>query len=142
MSEESQALVAEVGRAMQAYQRSTDAFDDAVAARLGLNRTDLRGLDWLFDGPLAVGELGAATGLTSAATTALIDRLEQKGFVARVRDAADRRKVLIEMTAQGRQRVGAFYGPLVREGNQLLARLCDKKLEILRDHLVASRQLT
>ena len=45
VGEDRQALIAATGRAMQAYQRSTDAFDDAVAARLGLNRTDPRCLD-------------------------------------------------------------------------------------------------
>src|SRR3979411_2911783 len=93
-----QALIAAIGMATQAFQRSTDAFDDAVAQRLGLNRSDLRCLDWLSDGPKSAGQLAAATGLTSAATTTLVDRLERRGLVRRVRDAADRRKVLVEMT--------------------------------------------
>ena len=81
-----QALIAAVGAATQAFQRSTDAFDDAVADRLGLNRTDLRCLDWLFDGPKSAGQLAAATGLSSAATTTLVDRLERRGLVrARLR---------------------------------------------------------
>ena len=54
-----------VGWATQAYQRSADALDDAVA-RLGLNRTDLRCLDWLADGPKSAGQLAEATGLSSA----------------------------------------------------------------------------
>src|SRR5687767_13122926 len=81
-----QALILEAGNAMQAYQRSTQAFDDAVGRAIGLNPTDLRCLDWLVDGPKAAGELSEGTGLSSAATTSLIDRLEHKGFVRRVRD--------------------------------------------------------
>ncbi len=42
---------------------------------------------------MSAGELAEATGLSSAATTTLLDRLERKGFVQRERDTVDRRKV-------------------------------------------------
>src|SRR5947209_8034247 len=117
-----QALIDGVGAAVQAFQRSTDAFDDVVCQRLGINRTDLRCLDWLFDTPLAAGQLAEATGLSSAATTALLDRLETRGLVRRVRSTTDRRKVLVEMTELARRAAGQFYGPLVSEGAALLDR--------------------
>jgi DNA-binding MarR family transcriptional regulator len=137
-----QALMAEAGNAMQAYQRSTQAFDDAVGHALALNPTDLRGLDWLVDGPKSAGELSTGTGLSSAATTTLIDRLERKGFVQRVHDPDDRRRVLVEMTADGRERVGRYYGPLVEEGTALFAGATDKQIARMRDWLVAARDLT
>jgi DNA-binding MarR family transcriptional regulator len=137
-----QALMAEAGNAMQAYQRSTQAFDDAVGRALGLNPTDLRGLDWLVDGPKSAGEVSTGTGLSSAATTTLIDRLERKGFVQRVHDPDDRRRVLVEMTADGRERVGRFYGPLVEEGSALFAEATDKQVASMRDWLLAARELT
>ena len=137
-----QALIAEAGNAMQAYQRSTQAFDDAVGRALGLNPTDLRCLDWLVDGPKSAGELSAGTGLSSAATTTLIDRLEGKGFVQRVRDSVDRRRVLVEMTPEGGERVSRFYGPIVEEGSALFADVADEQLVQMRDWLVAARELT
>lgn len=137
-----QALIAEAGNAMQAYQRSTQAFDDAVGRAMGLNPTDLRGLDWLVDGPKSAGELSAGTGLSSAATTTLIDRLERKGFVQRVRDPDDRRRVVVEMTPDGGARVMRFYGPLVGEGSGLLVDATDEQLARMRDWLVSARELT
>src|SRR6267143_2755525 len=116
------ALVASLGTALQAYQRSTDAFDDQVARLLKLNRTDLRCLDWLFDGPKTAGQLADAIGLSTAATTSLLDRLEQRGLIQRVRDAADRRKVLAEMTELGYHLTGQYYGPMAAEGATMLAR--------------------
>ena len=107
MTKSRQAVIADAGNAMQAYQRSTQAFDDAVGRALGLNPTDLRGLDWLVDGPKSAGELSAGTGLSSAATTTLIDRLEEQGFVRRVADPTDRRRVLVEMTPEGPGRSAA-----------------------------------
>ena len=142
MAKGRQALVGEVGRAMQAYQRSTQAFDDEVGRRLGVNPTDLRGLDWLTEGPMAAARLAEATGLSAAATTSMIDRLERKGFVRRRRHDADRRQVLVELTEAGLQRVMAFYGPLVDEGVPLLAGYTVRELETMRDQLVAMRETT
>jgi DNA-binding MarR family transcriptional regulator len=127
---------------MQAYQRSTQAFDDAVGRALDLDPADLRGLDWLVDGPKTAGELSEGTGLSSAATTALIDRLERKGFVQRVRDDVDRRRVLVEMTRDGATRVARYYGPMVREGQTLLAGISADQLEAMLDWLVRARDLT
>jgi DNA-binding MarR family transcriptional regulator len=137
-----QKAIADAGGAMQAYQRSTQAFDDAVGRALGLNPADLRCLDWLADGPKSAGELASGTGLSSAATTTLIDRLERKGFVARVRDPNDRRRVLAEMTPAGQERVGRYYGPLVEEGAHLFDGFSADLIELLRDWLVAARELT
>lgn len=142
MPKRRQTLITEAGNAMQAYQRSTQAFDDAVGRALGLNPTDLRCLDWLVDGPKSAGELSQGTGLSSAATTTLIDRLERKGFVQRVRDPVDRRRVLVEMTPQGRRRVYRYYGPIVEEGNDLFADLTDEQVAQMREWLVAARELT
>ena len=142
MRKSRQARIAEMGHAMQAYQRSTQAFDDAVGRAMGLNPTDLRCLDWLVDGPKSAGELSAGTGLSSAATTTLIDRLERKGFVHRVRDPGDRRRVLVEMTGDGGARVGQYYGPLVEEGSGLFTEATDEQLAQMRDWLVAARELT
>jgi DNA-binding MarR family transcriptional regulator len=137
-----QALIGEAGNAMQAYQRSNQAFDDAVGRALGLNPTDLRCLDWLADGPKSAGQLSEGTGLSSAATTTLIDRLEAKGYVQRVRDGDDRRRVLVDMTADGRERVFRYYGPIASEGDTLFAAVSDEEIARMRDWLVAARELT
>ena len=135
-------LVGAVGRSVQAYQRSTDALDDAVAERLGVNRSDLRCLDALYEGPRTIGQLADATGLSSAAATALIDRLELKGFVRRVRDSADRRKILVELTSDAMEQSGRLYGPLVAEGARLLADYSKGELSLLRRYLVAAKEIT
>ena len=134
--------MAGVGDAMQRYQRSVQAFDDAVGRQLQLGPADLRCLDWLVDGPKTAGQLSSATGLRPAATTALIDRLEKKGWVERVRSDADRRQVLVQMTAEGQERTWAVYRPLVEEGAEQLARFTVAELELMRKHLEAIRELT
>ena len=137
-----QQLVSDVGRAMQAYQRSTQAFDDEVGRELGVNPVDLRCLDWLTEGPMTASRLAEATGLSAAATTSMIDRLERKGFVRRRRGDGDRRQVLVEFTEDGLRRVGELYGPLVAAGEPLLSSLSKEQLDVMRDQLVHMRELT
>lgn len=137
-----QQLAGEVGAALQRYQRSTAAYDDAVGRTLGLNPADLRCLDWLTDGPMTAGQISEATGLRPAATTALIDRLTHKGFVRRAESPTDRRQVLVEMTDEGRARTWECYGPLVEAGAPLMARLTREQLAMMRDQLVAMREIT
>jgi DNA-binding MarR family transcriptional regulator len=135
-------LVRALGEALQQYQRSVQAFDDAVGRRLGLGPADLRCLDWLADGPKTAGALSAATGLRPAATTALIDRLETRGLVRRTRPEADRRTVLVEMTDVGQARTWEAYGPLVSAGQPLLDELTREQIVFMKDYLVRMRELT
>ena len=142
MADSRQTLLGEVGLAMQRYQRSVQAFDDAVGRRLRLGPADLRCLDWLADGPKTAGQLATATGLRPAATTALIDRLTRKGLVERVRSDTDRRQVIVQMTPQGAEQTGALYRPLVEEGQHLMAGLTDRDLALMRDYLNVITELT
>jgi DNA-binding MarR family transcriptional regulator len=137
-----QALIDALGVAMQRYQRSVQAFDDAVGRRLGLAATDVRCLDWLADGPKSAGALSRATGLRPAATTALIDRLERKGWVERVPSAEDRRRVLVRMTEYGMARSYELYGPLVDEGRRHLERYTPAELELMLRQVESMRELT
>lgn len=134
--------IVEADTAFQAYQRSIQAFDDAVGRALQLNPSDLRGLEWLADGPKSAGELRDGTGLSSAATTTLIDRLEQRGFVERVNDPADRRRVLVRLTRAGADSISRFYGPIVSEGRSLFSSFSAEEIDRVRDWLVAARELT
>ena len=54
---------------------------------------------------MAATELAEAGMLTSGAMTNRIDRLEQKGLVRRLQDPQDRRRVLVELTSEGHERV-------------------------------------
>jgi DNA-binding MarR family transcriptional regulator len=137
-----QELIARVGAAIQAYQRSTDAFDEAVATQLDVNRTDLRCLDVLSEGPRRAGDVARGTGLSSSATTTLLDRLEARDLVHRVRDPSDRRQVLIELTERGQRLVAQYYGPVAVEGAEMLGRYTDSELALLIDVLGRATELT
>jgi MarR family transcriptional regulator, organic hydroperoxide resistance regulator len=57
----------------------------------------------LLDGsPLTVGSLGGRLDMDTGTITPLVKRLEAAGFVTRTRDPADERRVLVDLTPQGR----------------------------------------
>jgi len=56
---------------------------------------------WEGDG-LTVGQVGERLALDSGTLTPLLKRLESGGLVQRLRDAADERRVLLQLTPAGR----------------------------------------
>ncbi|WP_292254314.1 MarR family transcriptional regulator, partial [Mesorhizobium sp.] len=67
-------------------------------------------------------------GLTPAAVTALIDRLEARGYVTRARSLEDRRKVVIEATELTRELSERYYGTIAREGEKVVASFSNAEL--------------
>ncbi|MEV0336502.1 MarR family transcriptional regulator [Nocardia sp. NPDC050717] len=121
-------------------QQSFDAFDEAAAARLALNRTDLRCLDVVLGaGPQSAGQLSAALKLSPAATTTVIDRLERVGLVARTRDPGNRRRVLVEATDEARAAEAEIFTPVGQAGAEALARYGPAELAVINDFLVTAR---
>jgi DNA-binding MarR family transcriptional regulator len=65
-------------------------------------------------GPLTVGEQAEHLGLRRNSVSELLQRLEAKGLVARIRDERDERRVLVWLTEAGRavvSRVGQVLAP-------------------------------
>ncbi|MER5621928.1 MarR family transcriptional regulator [Streptosporangium sp. NPDC002544] len=123
-------------RAVQELQDATDLIDELAARRLGVNRTDLRCLSRLTArGPLTASELAAAAGLTGGAATTAIDRLERAGLATRIRDAADRRRVLVNLTEQGQRAVREVWGPIVTEAQTELLRFSTAELDTIETFL-------
>jgi DNA-binding MarR family transcriptional regulator len=121
-------------------QGATDRFDQAVAEAVGVNRTDMRCLDVLQrDGPLTAGRLAEATGLTTGAMTTALDRLERIGYARRVRDVADRRRVLVELTEKASE-LNAFYGEHAAESERLYKRYTEEQLELLLEFVRNGRE--
>jgi MarR family transcriptional regulator, organic hydroperoxide resistance regulator len=58
---------------------------------------------WEAPEPLTVGDLGKRLRLDSGTLTPLLKRLEAAGHVVRRRDTGDERRVLLEVTPQGRR---------------------------------------
>lgn len=103
----------------------------AEARAVDLHPTDLYALNILeLSGPMTPGELGARSGLTTGPTTRLIDRMAAAGYVRRVPDPGDRRRVIVEpigrpaeldrALAPARRRIGEIIGGYTPEQREVL----------------------
>jgi DNA-binding MarR family transcriptional regulator len=116
--------------------------DDAAATLLGLNPTDQRCLGALVvRGPMTAGRLADAAYLSAGAMTASIDRLERAGFVRRVRDEEDRRRVVVEATPAARKRAWELYQPLADGGAEILTAYSDAELRLIAGFLRGATEL-
>lgn len=103
------------------------------ADRIGINATDLNCLNLVaLTGHVTAGDLARQTGLSTASITGVLDRLEEGGFVRRVRDPHDRRRVIVELAGgPGLREVGTTFGPVVNAWRATAAEYSDDELRLL-----------
>jgi DNA-binding MarR family transcriptional regulator len=129
-------LIAVASAEVRRQQAAYDRFHDAVADHLKVNRTDLRCLDLLdLRGRMTAGELSEATGLSTGAVTVMLDRLERAGYVLRVRDPGDRRRVYAEPTELAAKHAAEIYAPLTAQAAPLYDRFTEDQLATIADFL-------
>lgn len=119
----------------RAYLEAVGLQGLASAEAAGLHATEWYALSLIdVDGALSSGELAERTGLTTGATTRLIDRLEKSGFVARKADPSDRRRVIVEAVPDALRRVEDVVGPARRHVAEVLAHYDDEQRALLFDY--------
>ena len=125
--------IADLGRRISTQ---TVFLHQAIAQTVGLNATDTKCIDLILshsERTMTAGELSDKTGLTTGAITHILDRLERRRFIKRVRDKQDRRKVLVRVRAESLEplvpkyeEVGKAYMALAEEySDDELAVICD-----------------
>jgi DNA-binding MarR family transcriptional regulator len=130
------------------YLGAASEFDEGLAKKLKLSRTDMRCLDLVGrDGPLTAGQLAVESGLTTGAVTFILDRLEEAGMVTRRRDTEDRRRVWVEIVPEAQQRLAGLQQPVAEEMRQVAQRFKADELAVVRDFMrqakeVFQRQIT
>ncbi len=135
-------LMAAVIRASRRESSQAALFSQAVAERIGLAVTDVECLDSIQrEGRVTVGRLAELTGLTTGSATRMVDRLEQAGFVRRVADPSDRRRVMVEEAPGVHEKLGALHGSLIRAATSAIERYSDDELRLIADYLDRGTQL-
>ncbi|MCY7869936.1 MarR family transcriptional regulator [Bacillus spizizenii] len=110
----------------------TVLFHQAAAQALGLFPTDLKSADILNEaGPMTAGELGKKTGLSTGSVTALVDRLEKAGYVAREKDPDDRRRVIIVPLTASKKHVKDLFRSLSESTMDLCREYTEEELELI-----------
>ena len=112
-------------------------FHEAIAERLGLSAADHKALSIVSRaGAMTAGELAQRTGLSPGAVTGLVDRLVAAGYVDRVRDAGDRRRVLIVPASTGQVDLSEIFAALTTAMHELLAKYDQQQVQVIHDYVV------
>jgi DNA-binding MarR family transcriptional regulator len=116
------------------YGISNIMFRNVVAERLGVNVTDMECLGLLFHKRIASpSELARHTGLSSGATTAMLDRLERSGLIERHPNPDDRRGALIVLPESGVGEVGKWFASVREAQNEIVSSYTEQELKVLDD---------
>lgn len=112
---------------MLALQRTTHHTLHAIGAAvadLRLSAAEMNVLANLADGGSPhVRQLSAATGTKPSTLTSILDRLEQRGYLARELDAQDRRSFRIALTERGADVAGRISDAIAHLESRALAGL-------------------
>ncbi|MGV0812789.1 MarR family transcriptional regulator [Mycolicibacterium boenickei] len=107
----------------------------AGAEAVGLGPTDWYAVSTIsLHGPLTAGDLAARVGLSPGATTRLVDRLERRGFVRRVNNLHDRRRLMIEPATDALNDVDQVVQPARTLIADVLDSYTDDQLDLIFDY--------
>jgi DNA-binding MarR family transcriptional regulator len=133
-------------RLLREYALEAERLGQVFAESYHMHPTDLNALLAVMQAdqlgvPLTPGRLGDYLGLSSGATTAVIDRMERAGHVHRVRDERDRRRVTLHHGDAAPAVGSAYFGPLGRRMDQMLSAYSPAELDTIRRFLVDAGEL-
>ncbi len=112
------------------------AFEKSLQRELTVNPTGLDAMGHLvMSGPLSPGELSRRLDLTTAATTAAIDRLVDLGHVTRTPHPTDRRSVLVVPTEASMARAMGHLMPMIAGVDAVLDDFSDEEQAVITRYL-------
>ena len=106
-----------------------------VARRAGLSTSELHSLRHLMDTPMGPVELARALGVTSAASSGVVDRLVARGHATRRPHHDDGRRTEVVITETGRVEVFAMLAPMFAGLAQLDSSLSDDERVVVERYL-------
>lgn len=132
---------------LQEFTLEANRYVDAAGGRKDMHRTDLNALAAIMrhtakGNVVTPGLLRKELHLSSPATTALIDRLDNSGHVTRERLGPDRRQVQLKMTPKAFQDGGTIFAPLARHLGTAMAAFTPEELETVSRFMTAMVEAT
>lgn len=132
-----------VVRALRRVNIQGSLFGSTIAIRLGLSESDVEALEMLIDdGAATAGRIAEVMGLTTGAVTRMVDRLEQAGYVRRVADPADRRRVVVELVPEKVDSVRQLIDTVATAAARELGRYSPEQLDVINDFLERMAETT
>lgn len=126
---------------MRELTTSSQLFQSAVAAKLGLTTTELSVLTLLREGPRSAGQLAERTQLTTGAITRVLDGLEKRGYLTRGTDPDDRRRVVVSVVPPRIGEVGQAFRPMLAAAEAVRAEFSQPELGIIARYVARSTEM-
>src|SRR5271165_1852102 len=135
----------QLGDLARKFSTQTVFLHEAIAQTSGLNATDTRCLSLIRfhpGGSVTAGWLSDMTGLTTGAITHILDRLEKRQFIERVRDTRDRRKVFIRVLPESLEPLIPKYEAMGKAYMSLVEQYGDEELQLICDYLEKTSEVS
>jgi DNA-binding MarR family transcriptional regulator len=114
----------------------------SIADKLGINLTDFKILGLLHRrGGMTPKALTETTGMSAAAMTTVIDRLEHAGYVERQRRGADRRSFTVHGAKGSEAKVERLYKSLLLASQALLPHYTEREAALIADFFTKSTEI-
>ena len=113
----------------------------SVARRHGLSHAALNALA-VIEGngsPMAAGEVGARVHITSGTMTSVLDTLERNGYILRLTDPDDRRRVLVDVTPEAQSVLNRLLPEVVQTTTAVMDGFDDEEIYGFLDTLARVR---
>lgn len=107
----------------------------AVARRGGLSVSELHSLRHLAAAPMGPVELAKVLGVTSAASSGVVDRLVARGHAERRAHTDDRRRTEVVVTDSGRREMFTLLAPMFTALADIDGSLTDEEREVVERYL-------
>lgn len=128
---------------MREHSSSVMRYSAALAKRMGLEVSEVAALGHVHQfGPMTLGAIRERLSMSAGAVTTLVDRLEGKGYVERVRNPADRRSYLVRCTKLGVEDSMQNLWPYVEEMISLEGRFSAEEKDVIERFLRATTEAT
>jgi DNA-binding MarR family transcriptional regulator len=117
----------------------------AIAQSVGLNATDTKCIDLILRSPdktTTAGNLSEMTGLTTGAITHILDRLEKRGFIERVRDTDDRRKIFIRVNEKSLEPLIPKFEQVCKAFMALMQQYNDDELRLICQYMEQTSEIS
>ena len=115
----------------------------ATAKRMGLEASELAALEHLqAAGAINQKRLGERLSRSPGAVTAMIDRLEKRGYVERIPNPEDRRSVLVNITKAGLEESLRHLWPYIEDMKSVEAGFSEEERAVAARFLRAATQAT
>lgn len=112
----------------------------ALARRAGLSHIEIAVMEHLFAEPLGPSELAQRLGVTTAAMSGIVDRLQARGHVAREPHPTDGRRTAVVATVTGREEMLGYLMPMFLGLAEADSDLTDDERAVVLRYLVAARR--